>query len=134
MSDEIEFVPDRLNEEPVLALGMTHSEFKSVGFASVLFWVPVAFTVCGFLGSAMFGLAVGSILALGTCYLVGKQLRVLKRGRPKGYHVTAINAWLEDKGLKSKTMIRHSQSWGIKHNARRSQTPPLPLGAQGIGQ
>lgn len=122
MIEEIEFVPDRLNEEPVLMLGMTHTEFKTVGFVAVLFWVPVSLVVCGMLGAVLMGLAVGSLLALGTSYLVGKQLRVIKRGKPKGYHVTVINAWLEDRGIKSKTMIRHSQSWGIRRNNSVNKT------------
>lgn len=130
MIEEIEFVPDRLNEEPVLMLGMTHTEFKSVGFASVLFWVPVALIICGLLGAVLMGLAVGSLLALGTSYLVGKQLRLLKRGKPKGYHVAVINGWLEDRGLKEKTMIRHSQNWGI----RRSQHKRISDGYDGVAR
>jgi conjugative transfer region protein (TIGR03750 family) len=129
MIEEIDFVPDRLNEEPVLMLGMTHTEFKSVGFATVLFWVPVALIVCGLLGQALMGLAVGSLLALGTSYQIGKILRKLKRGKPKGYHVAIINGWLEDHGLKQKTMIRHSQSWGI----RRSIHKKIGDGYDGVG-
>lgn len=116
MIEEIEFVPDRLNEEPVVMLGMTHSEIKTVGVGAMLFWMPVMCVVGGSLGAALFGIGIGALCGFGTIYVIGKQLRVLKRGRPKGYHVMAIQAWLEDHNLKAKTMIRHSQSWGIRRN------------------
>ncbi len=118
MSDNITFIPDRLNEEPVIYLSMTNSELKAVALLSVGFWVPVSLLMSLLSGLGILGLGVGIMLAFGTTYLVGKQLRLLKRNRPKGYHIAAINAWLEDHKLKKKTMIRCSRTWGIRRTQR----------------
>ncbi len=115
---DIEFIPDRLNEEPVVYLSMTNSELKAVAMVSVGFWMVVGLLISLLLGLGILGLAAGLLLAFGTMWVVGKQLRVLKRGRPKGYHIAVVNAWLEDHHLKTKTMIRCSQTWGIRRTKR----------------
>lgn len=116
------FIPDRLNEEPVIYLSMTHSELKTVAMVSVGFWVPFGLLVSLLAGLGVLGVGVGAMLAFATMWVVGKQLRVLKRGRPRGYHVAAIHAWLEDHHLKKPTMIRCSAVWGIRRTRREGIT------------
>ncbi len=117
-TETIQFIPDRLNEEPVIYLSMTNSELKAVAMVSVGIWVPLGLLVSVLLGQGILGVGVGMLLAFGTMWAVGKQLRVLKRNRPKGYHVAAIHAWLEDHHLRKQRMIRCSQTWGIRRTQR----------------
>jgi len=115
---EIAFIPDRLNEEPIIFIGMTDSELKLAGMVSVSFWVPVCVVVATVLGVGILGLAAGTLSAFASMWFIGKKLRVIKRGRPKQFHVMTITAWLEDNGLKPQTMIRQSTVWDIKRKAR----------------
>lgn len=116
---EITFIPDRLNEEPIIFIGMTDSELKMAGMVSVGFWIPVCVVVATLLGAGILGLAAGTLLAFASMWFIGKKLRVIKRGRPKQFHVMTIAAWLEDHGLKSQTMIRQSTIWDIQRKGRR---------------
>ena len=111
-------MPDRLNEEPVVYIGMTNSELKFAGIASLGFWIPVCLIFFAIAGKAVLGIGVGAVFAFVTMWLLGKRLRVLKRGKPKGYHVMAISAWLQDRGLTSKEMIRGSEVWDIRRRRR----------------
>ncbi len=40
---EIDFIPDRLIEEPVVFRGMTDTEVVFISVASIVFWVPVTY-------------------------------------------------------------------------------------------
>ncbi len=116
---ELEFIPDRLNEEPVVFLAMTNSEVKYSALLSLLFWVPVCGLVGFLLGSAILGFGVSLGMIFLTMWLLGKYLRVLKRGKPRQYHVLAIRAWLQDHNLGSHNLIRTSAVWDIKRSYRR---------------
>jgi conjugative transfer region protein (TIGR03750 family) len=118
VSEEITFIPDRLNEEPVVFLSMTHSELKLAIVACLLFWTPVCLIVAMLAERTVLGLAGIMAMSYASMWLFGKKLRVIKRGRPKQYHVMAITAWLEDKQLKRRSMTRVSQVWDI-HRHRR---------------
>lgn len=118
MSTDIEFIPDRLNEEPVIFIGMTDSELRIGGVLSVLIWVPVCVLIAMLFGQAILGIGAGVTFALGTMWVLGKKLKTLKRGKPVGFHVNAAIAFLEDAGLKSKTMIRESRGWDIRRGER----------------
>ncbi|MEE9493610.1 MAG: TIGR03750 family conjugal transfer protein [Gammaproteobacteria bacterium] len=116
MSIEIAFIPDRLNEEPIIYIGMTQNELKMSALVSVFFWVPLSVIIGLLVGYVSYGIAVGILMAFGTMWQIGRKLRVLKRGKPKGYHATAIAAWLESHHLKSKTMLRDSRIWDIRRH------------------
>ena len=117
---EIMFIPDRLNQEPIIFIGMTDSELKLAGLVSVGFWVPVCVVIAALLGSGILGLAAGTFLAFASMWLIGKKLRVIKRGRPKQFHVMTIKAWLEDRGLQTQTMIRESTVWDTHRRIKRT--------------
>lgn len=116
MSEEIRFLPDRLNEEPVVFLAMTHSELKLAVLACGLFWTPVCLLVAILAGKPVLGLAGAMALTYASLWLCGRTLRLLKRGRPRQYHVLAITAWLEDRQLKRRSMIRVSRVWDIRRH------------------
>ena len=119
MTSEITFIPDRLNEEPVIYIGMTNSELKLCGMVSLGVWLPICLVVAVVIGKGILGLAAGVLLAFLTMWLAGKKLRVIKRGKPKQFHVMAIAAWLEDNNLKPKTMIRTSEVWDIRRKVTK---------------
>lgn len=111
VGDEIAYLPERLNEDPVVVLGLTDAELRFAAAAGFGVLVPA-----GALGGAAFGQAVvgagaGAVLAIGAVYLVGKALRRMKRGRPAGYHADRIRAWLEDRGLGGDSMLRATAVW-----------------------
>ncbi len=114
MNGEIHFIPDRLNEEAIIFLSMTESELKFSVLLCLLIWTPVCLVIGWVLGNALLGFASAMGMTYLCMWLLGKRLRVLKRGKPKQYHALAIAAWLEDHGLKRKILIRRSQSWSIK--------------------
>ena len=111
--DEITFMPARLNQEPIVFLGMTDSEMKLSAAMSLVICIPVGILVGTALGIAILGFGAGFALSFGLTWLIGKRLKRLKRGRPEGYHVHAIAAWLEDRGVKPRTMIRETRAWDI---------------------
>lgn len=126
MSGEIQFIPDRLNEEPIIFLSMSETELKYSVLACVVFWVPVCLVIGWLLGNAVLGLAGSMAMTYLSMWLAGKRLRVLKRGKPKQYHALAITAWLEDHGLKRKTLIRRSMTWDIKRHQTRQSSESTP--------
>ena len=111
---EIHFVADRLNAEPVAFLAMTHSEVKAVIGGCLLLWTPLCLLFGFLIGKPLMG--VGAIFAMvyASMWLIGKRLAVIKRGKPPGYHVDALHAWLEDRGWKTRTLIRHTETWDIR--------------------
>ena len=114
---EIVFLPDRLNRAPAVFLGLTDGELRMAGLVNLAVWVPAAAALAGLFGQAILGLGAGALFTCGGIWLTARALRRLKRGRPEGYHADAVAAWLEDRGLKPKTMLRESAVWDIR--ARR---------------
>ena len=102
---EIAFLPDRLNRAPAVFLGLSDGELRMAGLANLAVWIPACAALAGLFGQA------------GGIWLTARTLRRLKRGRPEGYHADAVRAWLEDRNLKPKTMLRESAVWDIR--ARR---------------
>ena len=108
---EIAYLPECLNEEPVVVLGLTDAELRhaaAVGFGAL---VPAGALGGAAFDQAMVGAGAGAVLAIGTIYLVGRILRRMKRGRPAGYHADRIRAWLEDRGLGGDSMLRATAVW-----------------------
>jgi len=111
---DIEFIPDRLNEEPVVFLSMTNSEIKLSLMIFFAVWTPICLIVGFFIGKAVLSLACVIGLVLLSMWLAGKRLRTIKRGKPKQFHMLALSAWLQDHGLSSQVFIRESRTWDIQ--------------------
>ena len=108
---EIAYLPERLNEEPVVVLGLTDAELRYAAAAAFGTLVPAGALGGAALGQAMVGAGAGAVLAIGSIYAVGRILRRVKRGKPAGYHADRIRAWLEDHGLGGDSMLRTSAVW-----------------------
>ncbi len=115
--DEIAFLPDRLNRAPAVFLGLSDGELRMAGLVNLAVWIPACSAVAALFGQAVLGIGGGALAAGGGIWATARVLRRLKRGRPEGYHADAVAAWLEDRNLKPKTMLRESAVWDIR--ARR---------------
>ena len=115
--EEIAFLPDRLNRAPAVFLGLSDGELRMAGLVNLAVWIPGCAAVAALFGQAVLGIGAGALAAGGGIWLTARVLRRLKRGRPEGYHADAVAAWLEDRNLKPKTMLRESAVWDIR--ARR---------------
>lgn len=113
-SREIEFIPDRLNEEPVVFLSMTNSEIKFSALVFFALWSPIAIAIGLQVGKLLVSLALAPALVFVSMWLAGKRLRVVKRGKPKQHHMLALRAWLQDHGFIKEVFIRQSRVWDIK--------------------
>lgn len=118
MMEEVDYIPSLLNEEPVAFLAMTHSELKLAVGVLFAIWLPICLCVGFFLGKTLLGVPVAGGAVLGSMWLVGKRLKVIKRGKPKQYHMLALSAWLQDRGLAQKSFIRVSRIWDIHRRKR----------------
>ena len=117
MDEEIAFLPDRLNRSPAVFLGLSDGELRMAGLVNLGLWIPAGALVSALFGQAVLGIGAGALAACGGIWMTARVLRRLKRGRPEGYHADAVAAWLEDRNLKPKTMLRESAVWDIR--ARR---------------
>ena len=108
---EIAYLPERLNEEPVVVLGLTDAELRYAAAAAFGTLVPAGALAGAAFGQAMVGAGAGAVLAIGAIYAAGQALRRMKRGKPAGYHADRIRARLEDRGLGGDSMLRASAVW-----------------------
>ena len=115
--EEIVFLPDRLNRSPAVFLGLSDGELRMAGLVNLAAWIPAGAEFAALFGQAVLGSGAGALAAGGGIWATARVLRRLKRGRPEGYHADAVAAWLEDRNLKPKTMLRESAVWDIR--ARR---------------
>ena len=112
---EIEFIPDRLIEEPVVFRGMTDSEIVFIISISIVFWIPFSVLILLPFGWALFGVGIGFALAIGTLMLIGKYLQKIKRRMPDGLHLVYLKKMAQEK-ISSINFgyIETSQSWDIR--------------------
>ncbi|MCY4029636.1 MAG: TIGR03750 family conjugal transfer protein [Acidobacteria bacterium] len=108
---EIAYLPECLNEEPVVVLGLTDAELRYAAAAGFGVLVPACALGGAAFGQAVVGAGAGAVLAIGAVYVVGNVLRRMKRGKPAGYHADRVRAWLEDRGLGGDSMLRASAVW-----------------------
>lgn len=117
MAQEIEFLPDRLNRQPVVFLGLTDGELRGVALANLAVLVPLSAVLGAAVGFGIFGAGFGFLLSGGGVWLSARTLRRLKRNKPAGYHEDRIRAWLEDRGMAKRTMLRESAVWDVRRGA-----------------
>ncbi len=111
---EIEFIPDRLIEEPVVFRGLNDTEVVAIIIGSIIFWIPVSVLALLPFGFALFGVAVGSGLAILTLVLVGNYFKVLKRRMPDGLHIVYLKKKAQQKiSFVNFGYIETTQSWDI---------------------
>ena len=95
-------------------LSMTNSEIKLSLMIFFAIWTPVCLIVGFIIGKTLLALACVAGMVFLSMWLAGKRLRKIKRGKPKQYHMLALRAWLQDRGLASPVFIRESRTWDIQ--------------------
>ena len=111
---EIDFIPDRLIEEPVVFRGLTDTEVVTIIMSALAFWVPVCSIILSLFEKALFGVGLGFGLAIVTLLIAGKKLTVMKRRMPDGLHIVAIKKFIQEKTPVSFGYIDKSQAWDIR--------------------
>ncbi|EBM5747153.1 TIGR03750 family conjugal transfer protein [Salmonella enterica] len=118
MTQTIEFLPDRLNREPVVFRGMTTSELfiaLSGGFAAGLIGGIFPAAVLGIWALIPTGALAGAALAI---LVGGKWLARIKRGRPDTWLYRVMGAWFARHGYGDIRLVQKSAVWVIRRSAR----------------
>tara|TARA_R110002167_G_scaffold204404_11_gene408597 strand:+ start:11985 stop:12398 length:414 start_codon:yes stop_codon:yes gene_type:complete len=114
---EIDFIPDRLIDEPVVFRGLTDTEVVWIITAAIAFWIPVMALLLSFFGQALFGVGAGFGLAIVTLLVAGGYFQKLKRRMPDGLHVVYLKKLAQKKfSFINFDYIETSQSWDIRRH------------------
>lgn len=119
MTQTIEFLPDRLNREPVVFRGMTTSElFIALGGGFVTGLTAGIFpaAVLGIWALIPTGALAGAALAV---MIGGKWLARVKRGRPDTWLYRATGAWFARHCYGDARLVQTSAVWVIRRSIKR---------------
>jgi conjugative transfer region protein (TIGR03750 family) len=112
---EIEFIPDRLIEEPVVFRGLNDTEIVYIAVGGVLFWIPLCVLLLLPFGGALFGVGIGFALTILTLVLAGNYLQNLKRRMPDGLHLVYLKKLAQKKfSFINFGYIEETQVWDIR--------------------
>jgi conjugative transfer region protein (TIGR03750 family) len=109
----IEFMPDRLNAEPVVFRGFTTPELGITTLLSVLCGLIIAIPIMPFLGWVALP-TVSLLMPLITIILGGRLLARFKRGKPENYLYRRIEWFLSSCGLGGNRLICCSQVLSLR--------------------
>ena len=114
---EIDFIPDRLIEEPVVFRGLTDSEVVAIMGIGVVFWIPVSILIMFPFGLALFGVGIGFGMAMVSLLVAGSYLQVIKRRMPDGLHIVYLKKQLQKKSsLFDFNYIEETKYWDIRRD------------------
>lgn len=113
MDDSSETLADRLNQEPVIFRGSTHSELGLILLLATLFWLPVSLLVAGCLGALAMGLGSAMVGVLLTIVFGSTLFQRIKRGRPDFYYQHRLMIILHRLGLRKTRLILSSGVWDL---------------------
>ncbi|TKV13936.1 TIGR03750 family conjugal transfer protein [Citrobacter sp. wls619] len=118
MTLTIEFLPDRLNREPVVFRGMTTTELF-IALSSGL----LAGLLCGIFPAVILGIwaliPTGALAgATLTVMAGGKYLARLKRGKPDTWLYQALEARLARSGFGNPRLVQHNAIWTIRRSSK----------------
>lgn len=116
MTPTIEFLPDRLNREPVIFRGMTTTELFIALGGGLLTGL-----VCGVFPAVLLGIwaliPTGSLAGAAIAILAGgKWLARLRRGRPDTWLYRSLGAWFARRGFGDPKLIQQSTVWVIRRS------------------
>ncbi|USB67188.1 TIGR03750 family conjugal transfer protein [Klebsiella pneumoniae] len=118
MAQTIEFLPDRLNREPVVFRGMTTTELFMVlagGFLAGLTGGVFPAALLGIWALVPSGALAGAALAI---MVGGKWLAQLKRGRPDTWLYRMTGAWYARHGFGDPKLVQQSAAWVTRRSDR----------------
>lgn len=116
MTPSIEFLPDRLNREPVIFRGMTTTELFIALGGGLLTGL-----VCGIFPAILLGIwaliPTGALAGAAIAILAGgKWLARLRRGRPDTWLYRSLGAWFAHRGFGDPKLIQQSTVWVIRRS------------------
>ena|ERR1022692_2032851 len=114
----IDFLPDRLNREPVIYKGLTNSELFSLVKIGALVWFPLSLFLFWLFGKTILGLGAGMALTFGTVVIGALYLQKKKRGKPDGWYDRHLKIQFQDRGLTSYGFTRYTGRWDIRRKQR----------------
>lgn len=109
----IEFMPDRLNAEPVVFRGFTTPELGFTALFSVLGGLVVAIPVAPFLGWIAFP-TVALLMPLVTIIFGGRLMARFKRGKPENYLYRQFDWLLSCHGMGTRGLVLTSQRMALR--------------------
>lgn len=118
MALTIEFLPDRLNREPVVFRGMTTTELfitLAGGFVTGLISGIFPAVLYGVWALAPTGALAGAVLSV---MAGGKWLARLKRGRPDTWLYRAMDARLACHGFGNPKLVQTTAVWVIRRSEK----------------
>lgn len=104
---------DRVNVEPPILNGMTASEAKAIGLASLALWAGIGVIVAVATGYWQAMLVFGIALPAITVWMTSSRLASFKRNRPDGYYRQALHRWCAQRGLAKPRYLTHSGYWSL---------------------
>lgn len=110
----IEFMPDRLNAEPVVFRGFTTPELGLTALFSLFSGLVAAVPVAPFLGWIAFP-AVSLLMPLVTVIFGGRLMARFKRGKPDNYLYRRLELQLSRTGFGSSGLILRSRTLALRH-------------------
>ncbi|AEG00433.1 TIGR03750 family conjugal transfer protein [Methylomonas methanica] len=113
MDDSGETLADRLNQEPVIFRGSTHSELGFILLLATLFWLPVSLLIAACLGAPAMGLGMAMVGVLVTIVFGSTWFQRIKRGRPDYYYQHRLMIGLHRLGLRKSRLILSSGVWDL---------------------
>lgn len=116
MTTSIEFLPDRLNREPVIFRGMTTTELFIALGGGLLTGL-----VCSIFPAVLLGIwaliPTGALAGAAIAILAGgKWLVRLRRGRPDTWLYRSLGAWFARRGFGDPKLVQKSTVWVIRRS------------------
>lgn len=113
MDDSSDTLADRLNQEPVIFRGSTHSELGLILLFATVFWLPVSLLIAACLGAIAMGLGLAMVGVLLTIVFGSTLFQRIKRGRPDYYYQHHLMIFLHRLGLRKTRLILASGVWDL---------------------
>lgn len=113
ISEQQELLADRLNSEPLIFRGCSHSELGMILLGAVVFWLPMSLIVAAAFGALSMGLGLAGLGILASVYFGATLFQAIKRGRPDNYYRHLIWVTLNDLGLWRSPLIRRTGYWSL---------------------
>jgi conjugative transfer region protein (TIGR03750 family) len=111
MSD---FLPDRVNAEPVIFRGVTSTELLYLLIGGIGLWTPISLVAALVIHRPLFTLIFALVLVIGTVYFGSIYLSGLKRNRPDHYYVQLAQMKFAGFGIGAPPFFTRSGYWALE--------------------
>lgn len=116
---QAELLADRLNSEPLIFRGCSHTELGMILLGAVLFWVPTALFIAAAFGRVAMGLGIAGVTILASVFLGATLFQKVKSGRPDNYYQHQLMIKLA--ALWGTRLILHQGHWTLGRNFHRER-------------